>query len=138
MDITQLASKLLSDQFGGKASSENASSAVSNLLGDGKGGIDLGDIVGKMSSSGGLGNIVQSWLGDGENEGIQPSQLTEMLDSGKLSQFAQALGVSEDDAASGLTQVLPKLIDKSSSGGNLLDSVGGIGGVMKMAKGFFK
>ena len=138
MDITKLAAQLLSDQFGGKSSSENASSALSELAGDGKGGIDLGDIVGKMTSSGVLGNIVQSWLGDGDNDDIEPSQLTEMFDGEKISKFAQALGVSQDDAASGLSQLLPKLIDKSSSGGSLLDSVGGIGGAMNMAKGLFK
>ena len=138
MDITKLAAQLLSDQFGGKASAENASSALSELAGDGKGGIDLGDIVGKMTSSGGLGSIVQSWLGDGDNDDIEPSQLTEMFDGEKISKFAQALGVSQDDAASGLSQLLPRLIDKSSSGGSLLDSVGGIGGAMNMAKGLFK
>ena len=33
--------------------------------------------------------------------------------------------------------MLPQLIDKSSSGGDLLDAVGGVGGALNMAKGLF-
>ena len=137
MDIMKMASQLVADKMGGNVSSENATSSLSNLLGDDKGNLDLGAIVSKMSGEGGLGSIVQSWLGDGENEGIQASQLTELLDSDKLSQFSEKLGVSKDEAASKLSEILPNLIDKSSSGGNLLENIGGLGGVMNMAKGFF-
>ena len=33
--------------------------------------------------------------------------------------------------------MLPQLIDKSSSGGDLLDAVGGVGGALNMTKGLF-
>jgi len=58
--------------------------------------------------------------------------------SGKLEQFSQELGVSANEGKAGLANILPQLIDKSSAGGSVLESVGGIGGALNRAKGFFK
>ncbi|NNC54098.1 MAG: DUF937 domain-containing protein [Pseudomonadales bacterium] len=138
MDIKQLASQLMADKFGGNVSSEKAQEAISGLLGDDKGNLDLGSIVSKMTGNGGLSNIVQSWLGDGENEGIQASQLADVFDGDKLSAFSEKLGISADEASSSLSEILPNIIDKSSTGGNLLENVGGVGGLLNMAKGLFK
>ncbi|NRA71528.1 MAG: hypothetical protein HRU24_10930, partial [Gammaproteobacteria bacterium] len=55
----------------------------------------------------------------------------------KIAAFASSLGVDSDTATTGLSNMLPDLIDQGSSGGNLLDSVGGIGGALDMAKKFF-
>lgn len=137
MDIMQMASQLMAEKFGGNVSDENANEAISSLLGDGKGGLDLGAIVGKMTGDSGLSNVVQSWLGDGDNEGIDASQISQLLDGDKLSAFSEKLGVSADEASSKLSEILPNIIDKSSAGGNLLDNLGDLGGVMDMAKGFF-
>ncbi|MBT8139400.1 MAG: DUF937 domain-containing protein [Gammaproteobacteria bacterium] len=138
MDIMQLASQLMADKFGGNVSSDNAKEAISGLLGDDKGNLDLGNIVSQMTGNSGLSNVVQSWLGDGENEGIQASQLSEVFDSDKLSAFSEKLGISADEASNSLSEILPNIIDKSSSGGNLLENMGGLGGVLNMAKGLFK
>ncbi|NNL56971.1 MAG: DUF937 domain-containing protein [Pseudomonadales bacterium] len=137
MDIMKLASQLVADKMGGDVSADNATSALSNLLGDDSGKLDLGGVVSKMSGNGGLSNIVQSWLGDGENEGIEASQLAEVFDADKLSQFSEKLGISQEEATSKLSEILPNLVDKSSAGGNLLENIGGFGGFMSMAKGFF-
>ena len=40
-------------------------------------------------------------------------------------------------ALSGLEQTVPQVVDKSSEGGSLLDSIGGIEGALKIAKGLF-
>lgn len=137
MDIAKLATQLITEQFQGKVSEQNASSAISGLLGGDGGGLDIGSLVSKMASGGGLGDLVGSWLGDGENKGINASQLLEMFGGDKISQFSNALGVNQEEATTGLSEVLPKLVDKSSSGGNLLEGIGGIGGALNMAKKFF-
>lgn len=138
MDILQMASQLMAEKLGGNVSAESASTAISDLLGDGKGNIDLGNIVSQLGSKGGLGSIVQSWLGDGDNQAIGAAQVMEMFDANKLNQFAEKLGVSPDQAVNGLSDILPAIIDKSSSGGNLLENLGGVGGLLGAAKGFFK
>ena len=129
--------ELLAKQLGGSVSEGNAGNALSNLLGDGSGGIDIAGIVSKFASSGSLGDIVGSWLGDGGNKSIDASQLLEMFGGDKLSNFASNLGVDQDTATNGLSEMLPNLIDKSSSGGNLLESVGGLSGALNMAKKLF-
>ena len=134
MDLIKLGTQLLVSQFQGKVSEQNAFSAISSLLGE---GFSVTDIVNKMTSGSGLSDLVGSWLGDGENKAISTSQILEIFGSQKITQFSSTLGIAEDEATSGLSQMLPKLIDKSSSGGNLLESVGDLGGAFNMAKKLF-
>ncbi len=63
--------------------------------------------------------------------------VTTMFDRDKLSEFANQLGLSEDEAVGGLRDALPHMVDKSSIGGSLLDSIGGISGALKIANQIF-
>lgn len=137
MDIMKLATQLITQQFQGKtnASESQVQSALTGLLG---GNFNIAELVSKFSANGGLASQLQSWLGDGGNQGISTSNIMDVFGGDKVDQFASQLGVSGEEAAGGLADVVPQLIDKSSSGGNLLESVGGIGGAMNLAKGLFK
>ena len=140
MDLMKLATTVLASKLGGSAggNSDMLQSVVGSLLGGSGGqGIDLGSLVGNLQG-GGLADIAESWLGDGDNAEISESQLTDLLGSDKLKQAAQQLGADESDLLSGLKEMLPQVVDKSSSGGSLLDSVGGIGGLASMASKFLK
>lgn len=136
MDILKLATEILSKTLGEGVSVEAISSALSGLLGDGKGGIDIPGLIGKMNKEEGLANLAKSWLGSGDNGAINPTEIMGLFGADKLSGFAQALNIGQDQAASGLADMLPKLIDQSSSG-DLLSSVGGLSGAASMVKGFF-
>lgn len=138
MDLMELGAQLLSDKMGGQADNSAITSALSNLLGDGQGSIDLQGLAGKMAENGNLGDILGSWLGDGANNAISAESITDLLGSDKLAQFASALGADSGDAAGGLAEALPQLMDKASSGGSLLDSLGGAGGLLDAAKSFLK
>ena len=75
MDLLQMGAQILSQQLGGNANSDSMQNVLSSLIGDGD-SMDIASLVAKMQGgSGGLGEIVQSWLGDGENAAISPSQL---------------------------------------------------------------
>jgi uncharacterized protein YidB (DUF937 family) len=137
MDIIALATKLLNDKLGLSLDSATVSSALTQLIGDGQGGIDLAGLAAKMGQSGELGALLGSWLGDGANASISPDTITSLFGQGDLSKFAGQLGVNPETATRGLADVLPKLMDQASSGGNLLDSVGGVGGLMGAAKSLF-
>jgi uncharacterized protein YidB (DUF937 family) len=138
MDIKSLATQLIMSKMGGANDSNAASSALDDLVG-GSGGFDLGDIVGKFTGSGGdLASKAKSWLGDGGNEAVSASEIQDAIGSDKIEAFARKLGIGTEEASSGLSQILPDLIDKSSKGGNLLDSVGGVSGLAGMASKFFK
>ena len=138
MDMMKLATQLLASKLGGSADNSMVESVIGGLLGgSGGNGLDLGSIVGNLQS-GGLGDIASSWLGDGDNAEISTDQLSSVLGSDKIAQAAEALGADQNDLLSGLQSMLPQVVDKSSSGGSLLDSVGGIGGLAGLAGKFLK
>ena len=138
MDIKELATQVLMQKLGGDRDSNAAASALDDLVGGGK-GFDLADLVGKFTGSGGdLAKKAQSWLGDGSNEPLSPAQLQEAIGSDKIEAFAARVGVSKEEAGSSLAQALPELIDKSSRGGSLLDSIGGAKGLAGLASRFLK
>lgn len=136
MEILQLGAKLLSERLGLQLDQGTVASALSALLGDGQGNIDLAGLAAKMTSSGDLGGILGSWLGDGANSAIPVDRILGLLGEGDVSEFASRLGTDTDSAAAGLADVLPQIMDSASSGGKLLDSVGGLGGLMGAAKSF--
>lgn len=138
MDLMELGKQLLSDRQGGGVDGDTMGSALSQLLGDGQGGIDIAGLVNKMTQNGDLGELVSSWLGDGANQAISVDKIKELVGDGALSNFAQSLGTDTETAAADLADVLPQMVDKSSSGGSLLDAVGGVDGIMNMAKSFLK
>ena len=136
----KLATQLLASKLGNDTGKSNdmVEDVIGRLLGGAEtSGIDLGSLVGNLQNSG-LGDIAKSWLGDGDNSSISRSQIEAMLGSDKIQNAAQALGADQNDLLRGLQDMLPQLIDKSSSGGNLLDSVGGIGGLASLAGKFLK
>ena len=108
-------------------------SALSGLMGEG--GLD--GIVNSMKDKPQFAEMASSWLGDGENLPISTDELSSLFDSKQISSFASNLGLDSSDAISKLADILPSFIDKSSSGGSLLDSIGGFDGAMNMAKKFF-
>ncbi len=140
MDIMDLATKALAAKLGGSANTDSSAltSVIGSLMGgSSNNGIDLGSLLGKLNG-GGLGDLASSWLGDGDNADISSSQVEELLGSDKIQQAASQLGTSQNELVDGLKSMIPQMIDKSSSGGNLLDSVGGVGGLASMASKFFK
>ncbi|WOJ97191.1 YidB family protein [Congregibacter brevis] len=137
MDIMEMGASLLSDKLGMDLDPSTVSSALSGLLSNADGQIDFAGIASKMASSGDLGAIVGSWLGDGENSPISADSLSSIFGSDKLAEFAGKLGTDAETAGSGLADVLPQLMDKSSSGGSLLDMAGGADGLLGAAKSLF-
>lgn len=140
MDIMKLATQLLASNMG-SGNNQNADlvqSVIGKLLGGSDGqGVDLGSLVGALQN-GGLSDIAESWLGDGNNVPISKSQLEGLLGSNKIQEAAAQLGADRNDLLAGLQQMIPQVVDKSSSGGSLLDSVGGIGGLAGLASKLLK
>lgn len=134
MEIGDLCAQLLSDKLGLQVDSDTIGSAIASLLGDSEGNLDLAGLANKMASSGDLGNVISSWLGNGANSAISPESITALLGEGPINDFASQLGTDTSGAAASLAEVLPQIMDKSSSGGSLLESAGGLGGLMGAAK----
>jgi len=67
----------------------------------------------------GLGDIMSSWIGKGENLPISPEQILQVLGSGQVQQIAEKLGVSPGEASNGLAEMLPRIVDKLTPEGSL-------------------
>jgi len=128
----KLAQGMLAQKLGGNSDAVGA--ALNGLLGQGD-TMDLGSLVSGFQDKG-LGDVAASWLSDGANAPVSVGQLKDVLGGDKLAQAASQLGTDEGSLLSSLQDALPQLVDKASSGGSLLDSVGGIGGLAGMAKKF--
>lgn len=127
----------MSGDAGSGLDSDLLSNALSGLTGDSaEGGLDIGSLLGKMQG-GGMADMAASFLGDGDNAEMSDSNITDLFGADKISNFASELGLSEEEAVGGLRESLPQMIDQASSGGSLLDSVGGIGGAIGLAGKLF-
>lgn len=82
------------------------------------GGIDLGSLIGKLQK-GGLGDVVGSWVGLGENKPITADQLNNALGSDQLTNIAAQLGIPADQLSNILAQHLPKVVDKLTPKGQI-------------------
>jgi uncharacterized protein YidB (DUF937 family) len=71
---------------------------------------------------GGYADQAASWQSTGQNMPVSGSALQEVLGSGAIGQIAQQLGMSHGDAAGGLAQVLPQLIDQFTPNGSVPDN----------------
>lgn len=78
----------------------------------------LGALLQRFQQNG-YGNQVQSWVGTGENQPIPPEALSQVFDGDQLSQIASQAGVSEDEARTGLSELLPQVVDQLTPQGQL-------------------
>lgn len=111
---------------------------ATNLLGNDGGAGGLHGLVTKFQQAG-LGHVIASWIGTGQNQEISGEQLSNVLGSDSLSGLAGKLGVSTGDVAGQLSSILPGLVDKlTPSGqaptgglGNADDLTGALGALFK-------
>ncbi len=114
---------ILDNMLGG-AFGQLEAAAVPALISAALAKTNLGDLQGLVNQlqQGGLGNQVQSWLGNGTNLPVSPDQLRTALGSDQVRQIAEHFGVSPDAVLKLLSEHLPGVIDKASSSGALPSS----------------
>lgn len=71
------------------------------------------------AQSQGMGNIVQSWIGNGKNQPIDASQTEGLVGQDRINQLASRAGVSSGVASSALSRILPVIVDKLTPQGRL-------------------
>lgn len=91
----------------------------------------------------GAGDIVSSWISNGENKPISSDAVTNVLGSDAVGQIAQKAGLSGDQVSGMLAAVLPHLVNQATPNGevpadgkldvgSLLGSLGGLGALAGM------
>lgn len=115
----------------GRAESGMAARAGAGA-GGGLGGI-LGQILGGAggSSGGGLGGLLdqfqragfgdqaRSWVGTGQNLPISPDALDQVFGRGGIAEIARRAGLSEQETSTGLSQILPEVVDRVTPSGQV-------------------
>ena len=94
----------------------------------------------------GVGGVIQSWIGNGPNQGVSGDTIQNVLGSGAIGDLASKLGVSPEQASTVLAQVLPHIVNHATPNGevpaggqldtsNVLSAIGGAGGLASMIEG---
>jgi uncharacterized protein YidB (DUF937 family) len=67
----------------------------------------------------GFGPTVRSWVGVGENLPITADEIHKVLGNETVQQLAAKIGVSPDELAAKLSQILPAAVDKATPNGTI-------------------
>jgi len=86
------------------------------LSSSGSGG--LSGLVQQFAGNG-LGEIVNSWVGTGQNMPISPQQIAQGLGGGTLQSLAEKAGLSTDQMSSHLSELLPGIVDRLTPNGQI-------------------
>ena len=96
----------------------------------------LGSLLQQFENAG-LGHVVQTWVGTGQNLPISADQLQQVLGGDQVAAMAQQAGVSHGDLMSQLSQLLPQVVDQMTPHGQMPAAGGGadIGGMLSSVLG---
>ena len=123
--------------LGGGQSGQNPLGAILGSLAGGSGGgggnalLQIGlsllqqnggleGVLGKFRQAG-MGAQADSWVSTGPNMNISSDQLQQVFGSGALGDIASKLGLSQDQAGSTMSQVLPELINQLTPQGEVTE-----------------
>ena len=65
----------------------------------------------------GMGNVMQSWIGNGPNQAISADQLQKVLGNDALVQLAGKFGINPQDLLQKVAAALPQAVDKLTPDG---------------------
>ncbi len=82
---------------------------------------DLNGLVTQLQQNG-LGQQVQSWLGNGANLPITADELKSVLSNEQVQEFARHLNLPVDTVLKLLSENLPNVVDQASKNGQLQSS----------------
>ncbi len=112
---------LVGQVLGGLGQNHGASEdMVQHVLGmlGGQGGSGLTQLM-QVFQSKGLGDVIGSWVGTGQNLPIDPQQLMGLLGNDQIAAMASKFGLTHEAAASQLANLMPQVIDKLTPTGEL-------------------
>lgn len=122
----------LANQLGG--GNNRLLGAVARLIG----GRDIGGLSGlaQLFAQRGYGDAVNSWISRDQNREITTPQLQEVLGQERIREVASTAGVTETEAADGLADLLPQLVDKMTPEGQLPETSASNGMLSQIADQF--
>lgn len=92
--------------------------ALGTLLANNGGQGGLGGLVSKFEQAG-MGDVIGSWIGTGENRPVSGEQVQDALGSDTIANIASKLGINAQTLLPMLATMLPVLIDRLTPNGRL-------------------
>jgi len=119
-------------QMLGGGNKANLINMVLGMVQGQQGGGGLGALVQQFTQAG-FGQQAQSWVSTGANLPISPDDMTKVFGQGQMQQFGQQMGGNSQEAASGLSSLLPEIINQLTPQGNVTEGsqFDGLLGVLK-------
>jgi uncharacterized protein YidB (DUF937 family) len=150
MALLPVVLSMLASRGGGAPAAQTGGGGFGDILGQvlgggaPSGGGGIGDVLGQvLGGSGGMGGAstglgslgtlleglqragygeqASSWVGTGQNSAIPPDAIEKVFGRGGLEAIARQAGVTEADAAQGLSQLLPEVVDRVTPNGSVPD-----------------
>ena len=83
----------------------------------------LGGLGGMLQrfQQGGHGDVINSWIGPGQNQPIAPDQLHQALGPDAVNNLSRLTGLPQNELLSELSRVLPGVVDKLTPQGRMPD-----------------
>ncbi len=106
----------LAGMLGMLASNPQVMQAIMGMLSNDGGQGGLAGLMAKFQQAG-MGEQIQSWVGNGENQPVSGAQMQQALGADTLSGLAKQMGTSDGEAADQLSQLLPDLINQLTPAG---------------------
>ena len=78
----------------------------------------LGGLAGAFNNAG-IGDVMKSWIGTGQNMQVSATQVTQVLGNGTVGQIAAQLGMISRQAGDLLSKVLPQVVDQLTPQGQI-------------------
>jgi uncharacterized protein YidB (DUF937 family) len=109
--------RILAGMHGGNSSPQGLSliQIVLSLLQQNGG---LNGVLDKFRQ-GGMAQQADSWVSSGQNMGISPEQLQQVFGSSTIGTIAAQLGLSNEQAGSAMSQVLPEVVNQLTPQGEV-------------------
>lgn len=109
---------ILGSVLGGGDKTQILTSLASSLIADHSSGQGLGGLMQQFESAG-LGHLMQSWVGSGQNLPISAEQIQQVLGNQFVQQFAQQHGIDLSTASATIARVLPELVNQVTPNGQV-------------------
>ena len=100
---------------GGEGEQSGLVGGVMEMLTD-KGG--LGGLVQSFEEKG-LGGVISSWIGTGENLPVSAEQIQQVLGSDTVQNLAAKAGIAPEEVSGKLAEFLPGVVDKMTPDGTV-------------------
>lgn len=97
---------------------------LGQVLGGATGGGSPADGLGgllEQARRAGFGEQVDSWVSRGANQAISPDAVAQIFGADEIEQISRRAGISREQAAQGLSRLLPEVVDRVTPDGNVPD-----------------